>query len=120
MEMALTILVSVISGLTLAGLTGVMKMLRGFIKEQRAANERNDEFRHSMQRAEIARTFRFVVEEGKPVTREELEHLEATYRAYSGDGQNGVGTLMYERIKENAIIVTKVDVSNDIKIGGTE
>ena len=33
MEEMLTILVSVISGLTLAGLTGVIKMLRGFIKE---------------------------------------------------------------------------------------
>lgn len=118
MEEMLTILVSVLSSLTLAGLTGVFKMLRDFIKEQREANERNEEFRHSMQRAEIARTFRLVVEEGKPVTREELEHLEATYRAYSGDGQNGVGTLMYERIKQNAYIVTKVD--KDLKIGGTE
>lgn len=117
MEMALTILISVISGLSLAGLVGIFKVLRDFVKEQRAANERNDEFRHSMQRAEIARTFRLVVEEGKPVTREELEHLEATYRAYTGDGQNGVGTLMYERIKDNAIIVTKVD---DLKVGGTD
>ena len=48
----------------------------------------------------------------------EMEHLEACYGAYHANGGNGTGTLMYERIKKCAVIVTKVE--EPIKIGGTE
>jgi len=105
----LNIVGGVISGLTLAALVGLWKMLRSFIREQREANKRNADSIHSMQRAEITRMFQRVVEDGKPVTVEEMEHLDALYAAYHGDGQNGVGTLMYERIKERAIIKTRTD-----------
>lgn len=99
---------SIVSGLTLAGLLAILKILRGFIKEQREVNQRNKEFEKSMQRSEINRYFRLVVEEGKPVSPEELSHLESSYNAYTAAGGNGTGKLMYERVLEHAHIVTTV------------
>lgn len=104
---AINIIGGVISGLTLAALVGLWKMLRSFIREQREANRRNTESIRSMQRAELLRMFQRVVEDGHPVTVEELEHLEACYKAYHANGGNGTGTLMYERIREYAVIKTK-------------
>ena len=98
-------------------ISGLWVYLARFVKEQRKANKLNADSIRSMQRAEIARYFRVVVEEHKPVTIEELEHLDKCYNAYHEGGNNGVGTLMYERIKEHALIVTRVE---DVKIGGTE
>ena len=100
---------SVMTGLILAALLGLWAMMRGFIKEQRKANETNSLSIRSMQRAEITRYFRMVVEEGKPVSPEEMSHLEACYEAYHENGGNGTGTLMYERIRANAKIVTKIE-----------
>lgn len=71
----------------------------------------------SQQRAEIVRYFRIVVENGDPITMEEMEHLDACYNAYHANGGNGTGTLMYEKIKEHVHLVTKF---TDEKIGGTE
>lgn len=97
---------SVVGGLTLAALIGLWAMMRKFIKEQREANKANKMSIRSMQRAEILRYFRIVVEQGNPVSPEELSHLEACYNAYHESGGNGTGTLMYNRILENAKIVT--------------
>lgn len=103
----LNVIGGVISGLTLAALVGLWKMLRSFIHEQREANKRSADSIHSMQRAEITRMFQRVVEDGKPVSVEEMDHLNALYKAYSGDGCDGVGELMYKRIKDQVIIKTK-------------
>ena len=110
-----------IVGTVMRAVIGVMvgamwAYLVAFIKEQRAENKRNAEFRHSMELAEITRMFQRAVEDKKPIT---FEHLDATYKAYHGDGCNGAGTLMYERIREFAKVVTKVD-EDSYKIGGTE
>lgn len=103
----------------LAAMIGALwSYLARFVKEQREANSRNAESIKSMQRAELTRYFRMVVEERKPVSVEEMEHLEKCYEAYRANGGDGTGRLMYERICENACIVTKV--SSEIKIGGTE
>ena len=102
----LSIASSIVSGVTLAGLLFIIRMLRHFISEQRSVNARNKAFERSMQRAEINRYFRIVVEQGNPVSPEELAHLEASYNAYTAAGGNGTGKLMYERILEHAHIVT--------------
>jgi len=104
-----SIVSSIISGVTLASLLFIIRLLRNFIKEQRTVNERNKEFEKSMQRAEINRYFRIVVEQGHSVSPEELSHLEASFNAYTAAGGNGTGKLMYERILEHAHIVTTVD-----------
>lgn len=104
----ISIFESVVAGLTLAALIGMWAMLRRFIKEQRTVNAANKRFVRSMQRAEIVRYFRIVVEQGNPVTTEELEHLDSCYNAYHDNGGNGTGTLMYKRIIDHAYLVTKL------------
>jgi hypothetical protein len=113
----MNMLESVVNLLLAAMVSGLWAYLARFVKEQRKANKLNEVSIRSMQRSEITRYFRMVVEEGKPVTVEEMEHLERCYNAYHEAGGNGTATLMYDRIKEHAIIVTKID---DIKVGGTE
>lgn len=103
----------VIAGVTLAAVLGMWGMLLGFIKRQNAVNKANKEFMHSQQRSEIMRAFQRHVEDGKPITPEEIEHLDKCYEAYHGDGQNGVGTFMYERIKKHAVLVTHAYDDND-------
>ena len=91
-----------------AGMVSLFVMMWRFVKEQREVNERNKQFERSMQRAEIMRYFRIVVEQGNPVGPEELNHLEACYDAYHANGGNGTGTLMYNRIMEHVKIVTQM------------
>ena len=47
-----------------------------------------------------------LVEQGNPITVEEMQHLESCYNAYHADGNNGVGTILYEKIRDHAIIKT--------------
>ena len=109
MEWILGILASVLGTLMVTSLLYLVKKLNTFAKEQRASNERTRRFERSMQRAEINRYFRIVVEQGNPISPEELSHLESCYKAYHEDGGNGVGTLMWERIYEHVKLVTTVD-----------
>lgn len=88
-------------------------------KEAALADRRNREFEMSMQQSEIIHAFQRHVEDGKPMSFEEMKHLDASYRAYHANGGNDVGTLLYERTKEFAKIVTKVE-ETDLKVGGTE
>ena len=81
-------------------------------ERQEKAEERAKEFRRSMQRAELMRYFRIVVEQGKPITTEELSHVNSTYESYHGDGGNGTGTVMYEKIVENVKIITMIGGEN--------
>lgn len=100
----------------------VIPLLRKVIdlsKAMHAADKRNRDFEMSMQWAEIVRAFQRHVEDGKPMTLEEMAHLDACYEAYHANGGNSTGTMLYERIKEHAKIVTKIDESN-MKVGGTE
>ena len=115
----MNVLENVVNLILAAMISGLWAYLVRFAKEQRKANKLNADSIRSMQRAEITRYFRLIVEERKPVTVEEMEHLEKCYTAYHDNGGNGTATLMYERIKEHAVIVTRVDAS-DFKIGGTE
>ena len=102
----------------LAAMIGALwSYLARFVREQREANLRNAESIKSMQRAELTRYFRMVIEERKPISVEEMGHLEKCYEAYRANGGDGTGALMYERICKHAVIVTKVD---DEKIGGAE
>ena len=104
----MSIVGTIVSGISVAALVGMWTMFRRFIKEQRTANSLNRDSIRSIQRAEIIRYFRLVVEEQQPVSTEEMEHIEACYNAYHNSGGNGTGTLMYEKIRENARIVTKI------------
>ena len=108
MEWLFGVLGTVLSGITVAAIGIIGKMLMTFIKEQRSENERSKQFERSMQRAEIIRYFRIVVEQGMPISPEELSHLESCYEAYHENGGNGVGTLMYERVREHAKLITQV------------
>lgn len=102
------VLGTILSGMALAAMGFMGTMLMSFINEQRKANETTAKFQRSMQRSEINSYFRIVVEEGKPISPEELQHLESCYLAYHENGGNGVGTLMYERIMEHAKLVTRI------------
>ena len=121
MEILLSVIASVLSGVVLAALLAIWGILRRFVKEQMAQNEAQRQFMRSQQRAEIVRYFRIVVEQGKPITLEEMEHLDACYDAYHKNGGNGTGTLLYERVKEYAVVVTQFDAKEgNLRIGGTE
>ena len=98
---------TVIGGVTLAAVLGMWTMMLAFIKKQNAVNKATKSFIHSQQRAEIIRAFQRHVEDGKPITPEEMEHLDKCYAAYHSDGCNGTGTFMYERIKKSATLVTR-------------
>ena len=108
MEWFFGVVATVLSSVTVLAIGALGKMLTGFVREQRGVNEANAAFQRSMQRAEIMRYFRIVVEQGNPISPEELTHLESCYKAYHDNGGNGVGTLMYERICEHARLVTQV------------
>ena len=107
MEMfQISVFESVIGGVTLAAILGMWAMLLRFIKEQRKVNETNKMFIRSMQRAEIVRYFRIVVEQGNPITPTEMEHITSCYEAYHENGGNGTGTLMFNRISEYVRLMT--------------
>ena len=109
---------TIVNGILVLMIGALWKYLSQFVKEQRDANRRNSMSIRSMQRSELTRYFRMVVEDGKPISVEEMTHIEACYKAYHANGGNGAGTLMYERIKEHACIVTKIE--EPVKIGGSE
>jgi len=104
----LGIVASVSGAIIVFFLTKLSNKLGKFMEEQREQNAKNNEFYRSMQRAEINRYFRIVVEQNKPISPEELAHLEKCYEAYHANGGNGVGTIMYQRICEYAKLVTQV------------
>ena len=87
-------------------LTGLAKQFTMFVKEQRKVNEANELANRSMQRDVIFRYFRIVVEQGQAVTPEEYEHIARCYKAYSANGGNDTGTLMWNKIQEHVTIDT--------------
>lgn len=86
--------------------TGTLGYLAHFAKEQRQVNKANALANRSMQRDVLFRYFHIVVEQGMPITTEEMEHIDRCYTAYHDNGGNGTGTLMYERIKATAKLDT--------------
>lgn len=115
-EIQISIFESVVAGITLAALLGMWAFLVNFAKKQKVANNANKVFIRSMQRAEIIRYFRTVVEQGNPISPEEMEHLTACYESYHGNGGNGTGTFMYKKILEHVKMVTEpnpVDKHNE-------
>ena len=100
---------TLIGGVTLAAVLGMWSMMLVFFKKQNAVNAANKAFQRSQQRAEIMRAFQRHVEDGHPISPDELAHLEDCYKAYHESGGNGTGTFMYERIKKYAVLVTRVD-----------
>lgn len=105
--MIVSIVQAVLTSLLVAMVTALGAALMRFRKEQRESNRLMRESIASMQKAELMRMFQRVVEDGKPVTVEELEHLDSCYQSYHANGGNGTGTLLYERVRENAFVVTK-------------
>lgn len=97
----------------------LLKKVIDLSKAMHEADARNKAFEMSMQQSEIIHAFQRHVEDGKPMSLEEMKHLDASYKAYHANGGNDVGTLLYERTKQYARIVTKVD-EEPVKIGGTE
>lgn len=105
----ISIFETVIGGVTLAAVLGMWGMLLAFIKKQNVVNSVNKAFQRSQQRAEIMRAFQRHVEDGHPMTPDELAHLEDCYKAYHESGGNGTGTFMYDRIKRYAVLITRVE-----------
>ena len=110
---AITILEAVLSTLIGAAFIALFKMFRSFVKEQKEANRLNSESIRSMQRDAILRMFQKVVEDGHPISIEEMDHLKKCYTSYHNNGGNGTGTLMYDKICAHAILVTKVPEGGD-------
>ena len=106
MDFQISLFETVATSVLCAGMVSMFIMLWRFIKEQREVNEKHKQFICSMQLAEMTRYFRIVVEQRNPVSVEEMQHLQSCYEAYHGGGNNGVGTLMYEKIRDHAIIKT--------------
>ena len=101
------IIESIISAVLLAGLAGAWRMFRGFIIEQKKTNELMSESIASMQREVIVRGFQRHVEDKKPISLEEMQHLTNCYNAYVASGHNGPIKIMYEKIQTYATITTK-------------
>ena len=102
----MSVLASVISGLTLAGVGAIGAMLRNFASEQREVNKANAEANRSMQRDVLYRYFHKAVELQEPLTPEEYKHVSDCYAAYAANGGNGAGVVMWDRIREFARIDT--------------
>ena len=103
------ILETVVSAAIGSALLALFRKLNKFMAEQREANRLNSESIRSMQRDAILRMYQSVVEEGKPITVEELDHLKKCYNSYHNNGGNGTGTYMYGKIIERAVMVTKAE-----------
>mgnify|MGYP006988849442 CR=1 FL=1 len=86
--------------------TGTLTYLVHFAKEQRKVNEANALANRSMQRDVLFRYFNKVVERGEHLTPEEYEHVTRCAEAYFANDGNGVGKVMWKRIKENVVIDT--------------
>lgn len=106
---AVSIFEGISTTLLAAVITGMWVFLAKMARQQKEANSRTRDFEKSMQRAEIIRYFRIVVEQGKPISPEELNHLDSCYKAYHALGGNGTGTVMYNKIMENVKIVTSIE-----------
>lgn len=105
---AVSLLEICVTSFLTAMMAGMWAFLARFAHKQKLSNDASREFERSMQRAEIIRYFRIVVEQGNPITTEELSHLEACYKAYHNAGGNGTGTVMYNRVLEHVKIITTV------------
>ena len=110
LSIALDVLITVV-------VVPLLKKVIDLSRDMHDADKRNREFEMSMQWSEIVRAFQRHVEDGKPISLEEMEHLDKCYEAYHANGGNSTGTLLYERVKANARIVTKVE-EDEQKIGG--
>ena len=113
MEFQISLFEAIVTSILTAGMLSMFAMIWRFIKEQREVNEANRRFIRSMQRAEIIRYFRIVVEQGQPITSEEMDHLHDCYNAYHDSGGNGSGTFMYKKIIAHARLVTTAKDGED-------
>lgn len=104
-------LISIITGVLTAVLgalvVGLCRMMLTFMRSQKETDALMRESIASMQKAELLRMFQRVVEDGKPITVEEMEHVTACYESYHKSGGNGTGTWLYEQVMDNAYVVTK-------------
>jgi hypothetical protein len=86
--------------------SGTCAALVKFTREQREVNKATAQAQRSMQRDVIYRYFHKAVELRQPLTPEEYKHVNDCANAYRANGGNGTGTVMWERIREHAIIET--------------
>ena len=106
MDFTIDVINLVVTGVLGFCVSGLMAYLVKFVREQREANLKNAIANISMQRDVLYRYFRIVVEQGVHITPEEFEHVAQCYSAYHQNGGNEMGTMMWERIKEHAVIDT--------------
>ena len=99
----LNVLITSVIGLITSGTAAY---LAKFVHEQREVNKANAQAQRSMQRDVIYRYFHKAVELRQPLTPEEYKHVNDCANAYRANGGNGTGTVMWERIREHAIIET--------------
>lgn len=99
----LNLIITTVVGFIASGTCGALVK---FAREQREVNKANVLAQRSMQRDVIYRYFHKAVELGQPLTPEEYKHVNDCANAYNANGGNGTGTVMWERIREHAIIET--------------
>ena len=107
------VLEGVLSATLTAAIIALCKTVISMRKEQRENTHQMKLSIMSMQKAEMLRIFQRVVEDRKPITLEELEHLETCYKAYHANGGNGTGTVLYNKIVECACVKTRTGDGND-------
>lgn len=99
----INLFVTSIVGIIASGTAGYLVK---FAHEQKEVNKANAEANRSMQRDVLYRYFHKAVELGESLTPEEYKHVTDCAEAYRLNGGNGAGTIMYDRIREHAIIDT--------------
>ena len=105
--MTISIITGALTTVLGALVVALCRMMVAFMRTQRETDALMRQSIMSMQKAELLRMFQRVVEDGKPISMEELEHVEACYQSYHKSGGNGTGTWLYEQIKDHAHVVTK-------------
>lgn len=106
MDLELDVIALVLTTIIGLVVTGLYRQMTVFVKEQREVNKANVLAQRSMQRDVIYRYFHKAVELRQPLTPEEYKHVNDCANAYRANGGNGTGTVMWERIREHAIIET--------------
>lgn len=106
MDLELDVIALVLTTIIGLVVTGLYRQMTVFVREQREVNKANAQAQRSMQRDVIYRYFHKAVELRQPLTPEEYKHVNDCANAYRANGGNGTGTVMWERIREHAIIET--------------
>ena len=106
MELGVDVINLIVTAVVGCVASGTLAYLTKFVREQKVVNIANAEANRSMQRDVLYRYFHKAVELREPLTPEEYKHVNDCAEAYRLNGGNGAGTVMWDRIREYAVIDT--------------